>query len=210
MKLQVALDLLSVDDALALLSKVGEYVDVIELGTPLIKQEGLSAVTKIKNAYPDKIVFADMKTMDAGELEAEMAFKAGADYMTALGAAGDSTIAGAVKAAKKHGKTVVADIIGVKDKAARVKELAALGVDLVELHAGLDEQAQSGYTIDSLLAAGKGANVPFSIAGGINIDRIGQVEDAGAAIAVAGAAIYGASDPAAAAKALREKIKNHG
>ena len=139
-----------------------------------------------------------------------MAFGAGADLMTVLGAAGDSTVAGAVKAAKKHGKGVVADIIGVKNKPERLKELAVLGVTLVELHAGLDEQAETGYSIDSLLAAGRGASIPFSIAGGINVDRIGQVEKAGAAIAVAGAAIYGASDPAAAAKALRDKIQQHG
>lgn len=43
MKLQVAIDLLSTCDALTLLHKVGPYVDVIELGTPLIKQEGLSS-----------------------------------------------------------------------------------------------------------------------------------------------------------------------
>ena len=46
MKLQLAIDLLSVPDALALLHKVAPYVDVIELGTPLIKQEGLSVVTR--------------------------------------------------------------------------------------------------------------------------------------------------------------------
>jgi hypothetical protein len=103
MKLQLAIDLLSVPDALSLLHKVAPYVDVIELGTPLIKQEGLSVVTDIKAAYPEKLVFADMKTMDAGELEADLAFKAGADIMTVLGTAGDSTIAGAVKAGKKHG-----------------------------------------------------------------------------------------------------------
>jgi 3-hexulose-6-phosphate synthase len=40
MKLQLAIDLLSVPDALSLLHKVAPYVDVIELGTPLIKQEG--------------------------------------------------------------------------------------------------------------------------------------------------------------------------
>ena len=78
MKLQVAIDLLSTADALALLHKVSEYVDVIELGTPLIKQQGLSVVTNVKAAYPDKLVFADMKTMDAGELEADLAFNAGA------------------------------------------------------------------------------------------------------------------------------------
>ena len=204
MKLQVAIDLLSTADALNLLRKVSEHVDVIELGTPLIKQQGLSVVTNVKAAYPDKLVFADMKTMDAGELEADLAFKAGADIMTVLASAGDSTIAGAVKAGKAHGKAVVAD------KPARLKELKKLGVSWVELHAGLDEQAQAGYSIESLLEVGRNADVPFSVAGGINTQRIAGVEAAGATIAVAGAAIYGAKDPGEAAKHLREQIKHLG
>src|SRR3984885_176741 len=48
--------------------------------------------------------------------------------MTVLGTAGDSTITGAVKAGKAHGKAVVADMIGVADKVQRAKELKALGV----------------------------------------------------------------------------------
>jgi 3-hexulose-6-phosphate synthase len=210
MKLQVAIDLLSTADALALLHEVAEHVDVIELGTPLIKQQGLSVVTNVKAAYPDKLIFADMKTMDAGELEAELAFKAGADIMTVLASAADSTIAGAVKAGKAHGKAVVADMIGLADKAARLKELKALGVSWVELHAGLDEQAQAGYSIEQLLEVGRDADMPFSVAGGINADRIVGVESAGATIAVAGAAIYGAKDPGEAAKNLREKINHLG
>jgi 3-hexulose-6-phosphate synthase len=210
MKLQVAIDLLSTADALTLLNKVAEHIDIIELGTPLIKQQGLGAVTNIKAAYPDKLVFADMKTMDAGELEADMAFKAGADIMTVLATAGDSTIAGAVKAGRAHGKAVVADMIGVADKAARLKQLKALGVSWVELHAGLDEQAQGGYSIEKLLEVGREANVPFSVAGGINAERIAGVESSGATIAVAGAAIYGAKDPGAAAKNLRAKIQQLG
>jgi 3-hexulose-6-phosphate synthase len=210
MKLQVAIDLLSTADALSLLNTVAEHVDVIELGTPLIKQQGLSVVTNVKAAYPDKLVFADMKTMDAGELEADLAFKAGADIMTVLATAGDSTIAGAVKAGKAHGKAVVADMIGVIDKPKRLKELKSLGVSWVELHAGLDEQAQAGYSFESLLEAGRKADMPFSVAGGINSERIEGVEAAGAMIAVAGAAIYGSKNPAAAAKNLREKIKKIG
>jgi len=210
MKLQVAIDLLSTADALALLNKVAEHVDVIELGTPLIKQQGLSVVTNVKAAYPNKLVFADMKTMDAGELEADLAFKAGADIMTVLASAADSTIAGAVKAGKAHGKAVVADMIGVADKAARLQELKAMGVSWVELHAGLDEQAQAGYSIEKLLEVGRSADMPFSVAGGINAERIAGVESAGATIAVAGAAIYGAKDPGAAAKDLRKKIKQLG
>ena len=206
MKLQVAIDLLTTEAALELAGQVAEFVDIIELGTPLIKAEGLSVITAIKNAHPDKVVFADLKTMDAGELEADIAFKAGADLVTVLGAADDSTIAGAVKAAKAHNKGVVVDLIGIADKVPRAKEVRALGAKFVEMHAGLDEQAKPGFDLNGLLRAGAEARVPFSVAGGVKLATIGDVQKAGADVAVAGGAIYGAADPALAAKQLRAAI----
>lgn len=206
MKLQVAMDVLTVEAALELAGQVAEYVDIIELGTPLVKNAGLSAVTAVKSAHPDKIVFADLKTMDAGELEAEIAFSAGADLVSVLGGADDSTIAGAVKAAKAHNKGVVVDLIGVEDKATRAKEVRALGAKFVEFHAGLDEQAKPGYNLDVLLRAGEEARVPFSVAGGVNLSTINSVQRAGADVAVVGGSIYSAADPAVAAKELRAAI----
>lgn len=206
MKLQFAIDTLTTEHALALAAAAAPHVDILELGTPLIKSEGLSAVTAIKNAHPDKIVFADLKTMDAGELEAEIAFATGADLVTVLGTAGDSTIVGAVKAATKHGKGVVVDLIGVADKPARAKEVVALGAEFVEMHAGLDEQAEEGFTFETLLRDGEASGVPFSVAGGVNASSIGAVQNSGARIAVAGSAIYSASDVGAAAALLRDAI----
>ena len=205
-KLQVAIDLLTTEAALELASKVAPYVDIIELETPLIKAEGLKVVTAMKEAHPTKLVFADMKTADTGALEAEMAFKAGADLVTVMGAVDDATIKGAVEAAAKYGRKVVVDTIGVKDRVQRAKEVTAFGVAFVELHAGLDEQGLPGYSIQKLIDEGKAANVPFSIAGGVNINTIKAVLEAGAEVIVAGGAIYGAEDPAAAAKALKEAI----
>ena len=207
MQLQFAMDTLTTESALDLAAKAAPYVDIIELGTPLIKSEGLAAITAVKAAHPDKTVFADLKTMDAGELEADIAFTAGADLVTVLGVAGDSTIAGAVAAATKHGKGVVVDLIGVADKAARAREVVALGAVFVEMHAGLDEQAEDGYSLDALLAAGEAAEVPFSVAGGVSADSVEAVQRAGADVAVAGSAIYSASDVAGAAAAIRSAIR---
>lgn len=207
MRLQFAMDTLTTESALDLAAKAATYVDILELGTPLIKSEGLAVITAVKAAHPDKTVFADLKTMDAGELEADIAFSAGADLVTVLGVAGDSTIAGAVAAATKHGKGVVVDLIGVSDKAARAREVVALGAVFVEMHAGLDEQAEDGYSLDALLSAGKAAEVPFSVAGGVSADSVEAVQQAGADVAVAGSAIYSASDVAAAAAAIRSAIR---
>ena len=200
------MDVLTVEAALDLAGKVAEHVDIIELGTPLVKNAGLGAVTAVKTAHPDKIVFADMKTMDAGELEAEIAFAAGADLVSVLGSADDSTIAGAIKAAKAHNKGIVVDLIGVQDKVARAKEARALGAKFIEFHAGLDEQAKPGYNLDVLLNAGEEARVPFSVAGGVNLSTIEAVQRAGADVAVVGGSIYSADDPAVAAKELRAAI----
>ncbi len=200
------MDVLTTADALTLAGQVAPHVDIIELGTPLIKAEGMRAVTAIKQAHPDKIVFADLKTMDAGELEADLAFTAGADLVTVLGTAGDSTIVGAVTAATKHNKGIVVDLIGVADKVTRAREVTALGAVFVEMHAGLDEQAEDGFSLDTLLTAGETAKVPFSLAGGVSASTIASVQRAGASVAVAGSAIYSAADPAAAAAELRAAI----
>ncbi|QHF21095.1 3-hexulose-6-phosphate synthase [Rathayibacter sp. VKM Ac-2762] len=206
MKLQFAMDTLSTDAALELAAAAAPHVDILELGTPLIKSAGLSAITAVKEAHPDKTVFADLKTMDAGELEADMAFAAGADLVTVLGVAGDSTIAGAIAAGRKHGKGVVVDLIGVPDKAARAREVVALGAEFVEMHAGLDEQAEEGFTFETLLRDGESSGVPFSVAGGVSTATIESVQRAGALVAVAGGAIYGAPDVGEAAAALRAAI----
>jgi len=203
MKLQFAMDTLTTEAALELAAAAAPHVDILELGTPLIKAAGLSAITAIKTAHPDKIVFADLKTMDAGELEADIAFSAGADLVTVLGVAGDSTIVGAVKAAKKHSKGIVVDLIGVADKSARAIEVIALGAEFVEMHAGLDEQAEDGFTFDTLLTDGKNSGVAFSVAGGVSVATIASVQQSGADVAVAGGAIYGAPDVGAAAAELR-------
>nr|WP_319397679.1 3-hexulose-6-phosphate synthase [uncultured Carboxylicivirga sp.] len=205
-KLQVAIDLLKTEDAIALATKVAPYIDIIELGTPLIKSEGLRAITAMKKAFPDKKVFADFKTADAGALEAEMAFQAGADYITILGSVDDATIAGAVAKAKEYNKGVVVDTIGIADRVKRAQEVIELGVEFVELHAGLDEQAKDGYSIQVLIDEAARAGVPVSIAGGVNLNSIEAVKNSGAVVAVAGGAIYGAEDPAAAAKALKEAL----
>ncbi|HID4131332.1 TPA: 3-hexulose-6-phosphate synthase [Pluralibacter gergoviae] len=208
MKLQVALDLLSTDAAVNLLNDIAPYVDIIEVGTPLIKIEGLAVLREFKSRWPDKFLFADLKTMDAGALEAELALNAGADAVSVLAVAADGTIAGAVNAANKLGKSVVVDLIGVPPthRLARIDELRKLGVGTVELHAGLDEQAQEGYSLPALLATIAGTDVKFAVAGGITLDTVDIVAAAGAETAVVGGGIYNAANPAATAKSLKEKL----
>lgn len=210
MKLQISIDLTAADAALALAKAVAPHADILEAGTPLIKQAGLGVVAALKRQHPDLLVFADMKTMDAGELEADLAFRAGADLVTVLGLAHDRTIAGAVAAARRHGKQVVVDLIGVHDRGARAAALEALGVDYVTVHAGLDEQAQGGSPFAEAAAVRAATRLPLLIEGGLDAASVPRAEAAGAAIAAVGHAVYGAADPGREAARLRAEIGGGG
>ena len=76
MKLQIALDDVTLEGALELVKKVRDYIDIIEIGTPFVYEYGMQAVRTMKEHFPDKEILADMKIMDAGYYEAEDALKA--------------------------------------------------------------------------------------------------------------------------------------
>src|SRR2546422_2914493 len=77
-KVQVALDLIHLKDALRIAKAANRAgVEWIEAGTPLIKSEGMRSVKELKRALPNAVVVADMKTLDAGAIETEIAFEAG-------------------------------------------------------------------------------------------------------------------------------------
>ena len=138
--------------------------------------------------------------MDAGFYEAEPFYKAGADICTVLGTADIGTIKGVIDVANKYGKMAQVDLINVADKKARTLEVAKLGAHIIGVHTGLDQQAAGQTPFNDLAmvtALNTGAKV--SVAGGVKAATVRQVVDAGADIVVAGAAIYGAADPAASA-----------
>ena len=54
MKLQLALDDMPLLEAISFTKKVEEYIDIIEIGTPFIIDEGVNAVRELKKHYPTK------------------------------------------------------------------------------------------------------------------------------------------------------------
>ena len=197
---QMALDSLDFDATVALAAKVAPHVDILEIGTPCIKHNGIKLLETLRAKFPKNKILVDLKTMDAGFYEAEPFYKAGADICTVLGTADIGTIKGVIDAANKYGKKAQIDLINVADKKARTQEVAKLGAHIIGVHTGLDQQA-AGQTpfADLAMVAGLKLGLEISVAGGVKAATTAQVRDAGASIVVAGAAIYGAADPAASA-----------
>ena len=205
--LQVALDFENLSRAIqAAREAVDGGADWVEAGTPLIKSEGLDAVRELKKAFPGARIVADMKVMDTGAFEVEIAAKAGADVVTVLGTADDDTIADAVRGGEKYGAEVMVDLLNVADPVARAKRCAELGAAAVCWHVGIDMQMAGKTPFAQLEALAKGSPLPVAVAGGLNSETVAQATRAGARILIVGGAITKSPKIAEATKSIRQAI----
>ena len=209
-KLQLALDG-DLSSALALLEKTHGHVDIIEIGTPLVFREGMRAVRKVRTAYPQPRLLADLKIMDAGEAEAGIAFCAGADIVTVMGVSGDETIQGALASAKKHDGQVMVDMMQLSDPLERADTLIGLGCNLLCFHTAHDQQSMHGSPCRQLAQLRQTCpSLHLAIAGGVNLKVLPQIMPLHPQIIVVGSAITAAADPSLAARLIHEGIRNYG
>ena len=207
--LQLALDFINLDRALKCAEEaVKGGVDWLEAGTPLIKSEGLNAVRKLREKFPKKTIVADMKIMDAGRTEVEIAAKAGANIVCVLGAASDATIKECVEAAHNYGAKIQVDLIAIKDAKIRAKEIEKFGVDYIGIHCAIDDQMKGDSPFKELKEISKNIKLPIAVAGGINSETAPDAIKAGASIVIVGGAINKAKDAKKAARNIKESIVN--
>jgi len=201
--LQVALDLLQGDRALQIAREaVAGGADWLEAGTPLIKSEGMEIVRQLKKEFPDKIIVADLKTMDVGAVEADMAARSGADVVVVMGVSHDATIEDAARAAAKYGAGVMVDLMSTPDPVKRCEEVAAFGATLACIHVGVDAQMARGADIDLAEIIQK-IPLKVAVAGGITAENAGALVAAGAEIIIVGGAITKSADVSSATKLIK-------
>ncbi len=205
--LQVALDLLELRRAIEIAGEAIEGgADWLEAGTPLIKSEGMNAIRELKKRYRGHKILADMKTIDTGAVEVEMAAKSGADVVIILALSDDDTIAEAIRAARKYGCEVMVDLINVPNPVERAKEVEEMGVDYVNVHVGIDQQMKGLDPLQILGDVARNVSIPVAAAGGLDADRAAACVAMGASIIIVGSNIVKSRNVAESARKVREAI----
>ena len=187
---QISLDLTSLDEALATAEvAVDAGVDWLEAGTPLIQAHGLHAVERLRARFPDHPIVADMKIMDGGYLETEMAAKAGANLVVVMGRAHEATIRRCLDAGRKYDVKVMGDNLAASDRVACARWMADLGVDFIVHHIGFDERRMvKGLSpMDELDAVVGAVSIPVQAVGGLTIQQAIACPAHGAPLVVLGA-----------------------
>jgi len=207
--LQVALDFVDLARAIKVAHETANGgADWLEAGTPLIKAEGMNAIRELRKSFPGYKIVADMKTMDTGRAEVEMAAKAGADIVEVMGAASDATIRECVEAGKNYGAEILVDLLEVKNPQERVKKIEKFGADYIGVHTPVDAQMLGEKPFEIVRKIRKVTTLPIAAAGGINSENVVEAIKAGASIVIVGGAVTKSENAADATRIIKKAMKN--
>ena len=167
-------------------------VTVLELGTPLLKYEGVRNVASIfRQRFPEALLLADMKTMDGGAGEANAAFSGGGNVIDFLALAGEATARAicATRDAFREADPAIprlafADVLlpmqgPAKPAIEAAERMLDAGVDGVGIHLQYDARRadpaliEGGYLHDVACAVFEavGASASVQVVGGLSSDE---------------------------------------
>ena len=202
--LQIALDHNSLEDALADCMKVGEIVDIIEVGTILCLQEGQKAIRCLKRMFHNKTIVADTKCADAGGTVARNVAQAGADFMTVICCATLPTMA----AAQKEVRELQVELYG-NWTMQQARQWRELGINQVIYHQSRDALLAGGSwgekdlnKVQELIDLG----FEVSVTGGLTVETLELFQTMAVATFIAGRGITESKNPEQAAKDFQKKI----
>jgi 3-keto-L-gulonate-6-phosphate decarboxylase len=198
---QISVDVGSLDLGLTVASAaLAGGVDIVEMGTPLLKTQGVSnVVPAFRKRFPDALLLADMKTMDGGAGEARSVYAGGGNIVDFLALAGADTAKSICavrdefrRAGPELPRLVFSDILvphqGPASQAGEVAlRMVEAGVDAVGIHLQSDARRANPKLIedDYLSEVARavferiGKAVPVQVVGGLSIAQAKRLARAG-------------------------------
>jgi len=207
--LQIALDIPDLERTKRIITQVPRSDRVIlEAGTPLIKKYGASVIAELRQVAKDIFIVADLKTLDVGQVEVDLAFDETADAVVASGLASKDTLEKFVYEARRLGIYAFVDMMDVPDPIKVLESLKEMP-DVVILHRGIDEE-RGGKTrwelIKEIKAKFKDGRILIGVAGGIEPSNVTAALKAGADIMIVGRYITQSKDVEHATKEFLTQV----
>jgi 3-keto-L-gulonate-6-phosphate decarboxylase len=198
---QISVDVASVEQGLRVAAAaLAGGVDIIEMGTPLLKNEGVTnVVPAFRRKFPGALLLADMKTMDGGGFEARAVYAGGGNIIDFLALAGVDT-AKAICAVRDDfrrkspelPRLVFADVLVPHQGPAAVAADVALrmldaGVDAVGIHLQADARRADPTLIEKrylgemarAVFTRVGGAAPVQVVGGLSVAEAKSLAQAG-------------------------------
>ncbi|HEX55210.1 MAG: formaldehyde-activating enzyme [Candidatus Altiarchaeales archaeon] len=194
--LQIALDIPDLERTKQILREIPKSDKIIlEAGTPLIKKYGTKVINELREVAKSEFMIADLKTLDVGQVEVDVAFDEGADGVVASGLATPEVIDKFIYEAKRLGIYAIVDMMNVEDPVKKLKSLKELP-DIVIIHRAIDSEKTQEIRWQAIKEIRKefGDKIMVAVAGGIEPDTVPVALKQGADIIIVGRFITQSKD----------------
>lgn len=200
MKIQLAVDRVTIDEAKRIIDEAEAYIDIIEIGTSLFLDYGLESLRQLRKQY-NHTILADIKTMDEAEYEFRQIYTSGGDIATVMGASSMETIRISQQIAQEFNKEYMIDILEVSDK--KIRKLAEFEDAIICLHLPKDKKGNLHKYIRDFVETHQ-LNNRLAAAGGITEEDLPYLKEAEIEIAVVGSSITKSENIREKAKSFKE------
>lgn len=187
--LQISLDAPELERSKKIIEQLpGSDRIIIEAGTPLIKRYGTRVINDLRQVSKDMFVVADLKTLDVGKVEVDLAYDETADAVVAAGLGPAETLDAFIHEAKRLGIYAAVDMLNVEDPLKKLKSLKEFP-DIVILHRGIDQETGRTLGLDliqEIRQTFKEKKFLVAVAGGIIPETAKEALQKGADIIIVG------------------------
>ncbi|MEM2915035.1 MAG: bifunctional 5,6,7,8-tetrahydromethanopterin hydro-lyase/3-hexulose-6-phosphate synthase [Candidatus Bathyarchaeia archaeon] len=186
---QISLDIPDLERTKKIIAQIPRSDRIIlEAGTPLIKKYGTRVISDLREIARDIFIIADLKTLDVGKVEVDLAYEETADAVIAAGLAPTETLDAFIHEAKRLGIYAMVDMLNVEDPIKKLKTLKEFP-DAIILHRGIDEETGKTVGLDlirEMRQAFSDKKFLIAVAGGIIPETAKEALDKGADIVIVG------------------------
>jgi bifunctional enzyme Fae/Hps len=193
--LQIALDLVSKDQLVRILNAIPKSDKIIlEAGTPLIKKFGIDILKEFLSFFEDTYIVADMKTLDVGKLEVQIAAEEKACAVAISGLASTETIESSIEEGTKSEVDIILDLMNVKNPETLINQLSRKP-KIILFHRGIDQEGNKEHPWE-LIEKTKSSfpDILVAVAGGLDLPTSEKALEKGVDILVIGRAITQSDD----------------
>ena len=187
--LQISLDIPELERTKKIVAQIpGSDRIILEVGTPLIKRYGARVINDLRQVTREVFIVADLKTLDVGKVEVDLAYEETADAVVAAGLAPAETLDSFISEARRLGTYSVVDMLNVEDPIKKLKTLKEFP-DVVILHRGIDQETGRTIGLDliqELRQTFRDKRFLIAVAGGIVPETAKEALKKGADIIIVG------------------------
>ena len=205
--LQIALDIPSLERTKKIIQQIPKSDRIIlEVGTPLLKRYGTKVIRELREVAKDMFIIADLKTLDVGKVEVDIAYEETADAVVAAGLADTPTLNNFIYEAKRLGIYAFIDLMYVDNPVEKLKQLKDFP-DVIIIHRAIDVETGRTLGLDlipKLRKEFKDKKFLVAVAGGIIPETAREALEKGADIIIVGRYITQSKD---IERAVREFLK---